>query len=309
MPYLNPNSFEYLVKFSQERIEKGSKSFTAAARLFPQETRSSVYMLYAWCRHCDDIIDGQYLGHEDTYREVPIGIDAQAAVEALAYKTQRACAGYADEPVFRGLAAITEKHSIPEKYPLDLIAGFKMDTEGYRYVTINDTLKYCYHVAGVVGIIIAMIIGTKERVALERACDLGIGFQLTNIARDIVQDHMRNRIYIPQNWLEEAGLMQTSMIEPQNRVLLAKVVRRLLDTSEIYYQSAKCGLAHLPFRSAWAVGTALKVYRTIGLEVRRRGSHAWDKKISTNGITKFGGTVSGLTLALKSRSARKKAQE
>ena len=296
------NSADTLVEFSRQRIEQGSKSFAAAARVFAPDTRASAYMLYAWCRHCDDVIDGQELGHRDAAAPAaPTGADAEAVVKSLEDKTRRACAGDADEPVFQALAAVARKHTIPEKYPLDLIAGFRMDAEARVYTTHEDTLEYCYHVAGVVGVMMAMAMGVKDRAVLNRACDLGLGFQLTNIARDIVPDHEAGRVYLPQAWLEEAGLTPASMADLENRAALSGIAGRLLDTAEPYYASAAYGLTHLPFRSAWAVATALKVYRAIGLEVRRRGPKAWDTRTGTGTLAKLGGFASGLALAIGSR--------
>ncbi|MEO1609318.1 MAG: phytoene/squalene synthase family protein [Pseudomonadota bacterium] len=292
-----------LVEFSRQRIEKGSRSFAVAAKLFAPTTRDSAYMLYAWCRHCDDVIDGQALGHIDTTNAAPSGTDALAAVQELKEKTRRACRGDADEPVFQALAAVAQKHEIPEKYPLDLIAGFQMDAEERQYNMIEDTLEYCYHVAGVVGVMMAMVMGVegKERAVLNRACDLGIAFQLTNIARDVIPDHEAGRVYLPEVWLREAGLTRASLAEQANRAALASIARRLLDIAEPYYQSANYGLADLPLRSAWAVATALKVYRAIGVEVRRRGAGAWDTRTSTNTLTKLGGVAAGLAIAMHTR--------
>ncbi len=293
---------EDLVAFSRQRIEKGSKSFAVAARLFAPETRASAYMLYAWCRHCDDVIDGQAHGFVEPAQVGNTGEDAIIEVERLEALTRRACAGQADEPVFQALSAVCIKHEIPEEYPLDLIAGFRMDAEARTYGTIEDTLGYCYHVAGVVGVMMALIMGVRNRAVLDRACDLGIAFQLTNIARDIVSDHEVGRVYLPADWLADAGLSTDSLADDAQRAALALVANKLLDTAEPYYASAAKGLPHLPFRSAWAVATALKVYRAIGIELRSRGQAAWDSRTSTSKTTKLAGVASGWATALLSRT-------
>ncbi|MEM7748400.1 MAG: phytoene/squalene synthase family protein [Pseudomonadota bacterium] len=293
-----------LVAFSREQIEKGSKSFAVAAKLFAPETRASAFMLYAWCRHCDDVIDGQTLGFNNAAINNPTGDSALALVKDLEDKTRAACSGYADEPVFQALSRVCAKHDIPSKYPLDLIAGFQMDAEARTYQTIDDTLLYCYHVAGVVGVMMAMVMGVKDRVVLDRACDLGLAFQLTNIARDIVSDHEVDRVYLPEDWLASAGLNRANMADVTHRGQLSKVANRLLDTAEPYYRSAMLGLPHLPLRSAWAVAVALKVYRAIGLKVRERGAAAWDQRAGTSKLSKLGGVASGLGVTLASRTKR-----
>src|SRR5690606_37267384 len=93
-----------------------------------------------------------------------------------------------DEYIFEALRRVISRHQIPHRHPQELLTGFEMDVEARRYRTIEETLDYCYHVAGVVGVMMAMIMGVRDKVVLDRACDLGIAFQLTNIARDVIDD-------------------------------------------------------------------------------------------------------------------------
>ncbi len=258
-------------------IRKGSKSFSAASRLFDRETRESAYMLYAWCRYCDDQVDGQELG---------FGISAKAAdtaaerLDHLYEQTTRAYAGEPmDNPVFEAFRRVVERHRIPERYPFELLEGFRMDVDERTYRSLDDTLLYCYHVAGVVGVMMAHVMGARERVVLQRAADLGIAFQLTNISRDVVEDAGAARVYLPGEWLAEAGVMQERVADEASRPAVAQVVRRLLLEAERYYDSAHHGLSALPLRAAWAVATARGVYRDIGLEVLARGAGAWDHRV------------------------------
>lgn len=294
-----------LVEFSRERIEKGSKSFAHAARIFDRETRDSAYMLYAWCRHCDDVVDGQILGHLTGQSVVPSGDGARRVVEELEEKTRRACAGEADEPVFEALKVVAARHEIPQRYPLDLIAGFEMDAADRHYRSIDDTLEYCYHVAGVVGVMMTMVMGVRDRAVLDRACDLGLAFQLTNITRDIVADHGVGRVYLPADWLSEAGLSRDTLAAPEHRAALFSVAERVLDLADRYYASSKAGLPALGFRSAWAVAAAANVYRAIGTSVRRGGPAAWDARAGTSKAAKIVSALGAGGEALASRwSAR-----
>ena len=81
-----------------------------------------------------------------------------------------------------------------------------MDVDDRAYETLEDTLDYCYHVAGVVGVMMAMIMGVRKSATLNRASDLGLAFQLTNIARDVMDDAKMGRVYLPRQWLAEAGV-------------------------------------------------------------------------------------------------------
>src|SRR5690606_18381279 len=181
-----------VVERSEDAIAKGSQSFAAAAKLFDRETREDAVMLYAWCRHCDDVIDGQVVGHDQAkdFRE-----GQRHRLAELREKTSAALAGEASgEYLFEALRRVVARHDIPHRHPQELLVGFEMDVEYRRYRTIEETLDYCYHVAGVVGVMMAMIMGVRDRAVLDRASDLGLAFQLTNIARDVIDDARAGRV-------------------------------------------------------------------------------------------------------------------
>ncbi len=161
---------------------------------------------------------------------------------------------------------------------MELLAGFEMDVTEFRYQTFDETLLYCYRVAGVVGVMMALVMGVRDRPALQRAADLGIAFQLTNISRDVLDDARNGRCYIPAQWLAEAGIPEDGLALPEHRPAVARVAQRLLAEADRYYESADSGLQALAFRSGWAVATALSVYRDIGRVVSARGARAWDSR-------------------------------
>ena len=289
-----------LVEASRERIERGSKSFAAASRLFDAPTRASAYMLYAWCRHCDDEIDGQELGH----RSGPAAsFDSRQRLEELRAQTMRALAGEPDGEVFEALARVVAEHDIPDRHPLEHLEGFGMDVDGRAYRTIDDTLDYSYHVAGVVGVMMAMVMGVRARETLNRASDLGIAFQLTNIARDIIPDAEAGRLYLPADWLAEAGVPEDAVGDLRYRAGVFAVAERLLDTADQYYASAEFGIPELPARAAWAIAAARNVYRDIGRLVRARGPQAWDTRAYVGRGGKFAGLALGGVQAAASRIA------
>lgn len=289
-----------LVRLSGEIIQAGSKSFAAAAKLFDPETRASAHLLYAWCRHCDDVIDGQELGF------VPADAaphDPHAAFARLQQMTDDALAGKPmADPVFAAFQKVVQKHGIPRRHPLELLDGFAMDVSGRQYGSIDDTLSYCYHVAGVVGVMMAIIMGVRDDATLDRASDLGLAFQLTNIARDVVGDAAVGRIYLPRQWLAEAGISPDEIADEQNRPALFKVTERLLGLADTYYDSSAAGIAELPVRSGWAIATARVVYREIGREVVRRGPRAWDRRVSTSTAQKVMAVVQGGGAAVAART-------
>ena len=294
-----------IVAMAAERIAVGSKSFAGAAKLFDPATRASAFMLYAWCRHCDDEIDGQVLGHGRVASRRPPG----DVLAELREKTIAATEGRATEPIYIALQRVVQKHTIPAQHPLDLIRGMEMDVEmetaGRRYETGEGVLEYCYHVAGVVGVMMAMVMGARDKAVLQRASDLGIAFQLTNIARDVVPDAAAGRLYLPADRLTVHGLDEDAIAAPHNRANVFAVTAELLDEAERYYASAEAGLPELPFRSAWAVAAARRVYRDIGRIVRARGVAAWDQRASTSNARKLGGVGLASIDAARSRGGRR----
>lgn len=283
-------------------IEKGSSSFAAASRLFDSDTREGALMLYAWCRHCDDVIDGQVDGHLPPGASTSTG--SERRLEGLMQATRLAWQGTPPhEPAFVCLSEVVARHDLPLALLMEHLEGYGMDVRGERYRTLSDTLLYCYRVAGVVGLMMARIMGSRDPETLNRACHLGLGFQLTNIARDLVEDAAIGRVYMPQQWLDEFGIAPGDVGDPRHRTALATLARRLVDTAECYYDSSVDGIADLPLRCAWSVATARDVYRAIGRMVKARGAQAWDGRVSTSTAQKLWFAARGAGVAVAARAA------
>lgn len=271
---------------AEAAIRQGSKSFAAASRLFDRQTRLLVWELYAWCRHCDDVVDGQDLG-----RGTMAPVASASALDQLRIQTDEALQGRtAGPPPFAGLARVVRETGLPAAYVHAHLDGFAMDVERRAYTSLDDTLEYCYHVAGVVGLMMAWLMGVRDDATLLRGCDLGMAFQLTNIARDVGDDAAAGRVYLPAAWLHEAGgtAEAARLMDRGNRAAVVEVTRRLLGEADRYYASAAAGIPRLPFRCAWAIATARHVYADIGREVLRRGDAAWDQRVSTSAARKTG---------------------
>jgi phytoene synthase len=278
-------------------IAKGSKSFSLAARLFDSENRHAAFFLYGWCRYCDDQVDEA--GKQEDAREM------ERRLENLKASTRAAFAGEPQhDAVFIALNYIAERYAIPPHYALELIEGMAMDVRNTRYRTLDELLLYCYRVAGTVGLMMSHVMGLREQAALKHAADLGIAMQLTNIARDIIEDASLGRIYLPMEWLATAGIEEKEIAAPANREKLAGLTQRLLSEAANYYRSGDAGLWHLSWRSACAISAARQVYSEIGAMLVKKGPHAWDQRTYVTGARKIWVVLRGVAKLLGSLPAR-----
>ena len=264
-----------LVAAAGETIRHGSKSFHMASRLFDRQTRERAWLLYSWCRHCDDQCDGQTLGHADRTKVR----ESYAESEAKTLVVLDGKPG--TELPFEALRVVCAETGIPRRFVLDHLRGFALDSEGWRPQDETELLAYCYYVAGAVGCMMAVVMGVdpEDEPTLARAADLGIAFQLSNIARDVADDHKAGRCYLPESWMEQHGVDPKNPLRPERREALVALVRRLTDLSERFEASAREGVPKLPFRARWAVLAASRIYGAIGRRVASLGPNAWDGRV------------------------------
>ncbi len=275
-----------LVAHARESIARGSKSFAMASKLFDPVTRERAWLLYAWCRKCDDIADGQ--DHGGTLAGVT---DGPARLADMRARTDAALRGeLTGDPAFDGFGLVMRECAIPSRYAHDLIDGFALDAAEWRPKSEDDLLRYCYHVAGAVGCMMAVLMGVDpaDEATLDRACDLGLAFQLANIARDVGEDAAAGRCYLPADWLAESRLTPATLMTVEARPRLTVLGRRLANMAAAYEESARHGTGALPARAAWAVLAAAGIYGDIAREVARRGGAAWDDRVVTPKSEKLG---------------------
>lgn len=289
-----------LVAAAAESIAKGSKSFARASQLFDKATRERAQLLYAWCRRCDDIADGQDHGGELR----AVGSNALDRVEAMRILTHRAIDGQPTADLaFDALGQVAAESSLTHEMADDVIDGFALDAMEWRPRTEGDLMRYCFHVAGAVGVMMARVMGVPadDEDTLDRACDLGLAFQLGNIARDVCEDDAGGRCYLPVEWLVEMDIPPGQHMKPAYRQELVLLVGRLVDLAQQHEAAARLGAVRLPFRSRWAVLAAANIYGAIGREVRAKGPAAWDHRVYTTKAAKLGFVAQAFWQALANR--------
>lgn len=264
-------------------IRTGSKSFSLATFFLPAVAKEEVHILYAWLRHCDDVIDSPQ--------------SKLADLEQL--KLQLALRD--PKGPFQNLQKIITEKDLPLVYFNEFFEGLRMDLENAGYKTFSDLELYCYRVAGVVGLILCPMIGVTHPKAYQHASALGIGMQLTNICRDIIEDARNNRIYLPRDILQQKLTAENLLQSPE---VCTPAVRQLLARAEILYSQGNQGLKYLPFRVAIAVGSASFIYRAIGQKVLKHLPETLKYRVVVGKFEKTRCVLQGFCYAVASRFQR-----
>lgn len=252
----------------------GSRTFYLASFLLPAAVRDPAIALYAFCRVADD------------------DIDCNGGAEQLARLEQRLAAVYAGNPmphpVDRAFARVVDDFALPRALPEALLDGLRWDCEERRYETLADVEAYAARVAGSVGAMMAVLMGARSAELLARATDLGVAMQLSNIARDVGEDARVGRLYLPREWLVEAGIdVEAWLAAPRHTPALGRVVLRLLARADELYARADAGIAGLPVACRFGIGAARHCYAGIGHAVARRDGNGVDQRAVVSTATKL----------------------
>jgi len=240
-------------------LKYGSRTFHAASLVLPRKVADPAIALYAFCRLADDAVD--------------LGRDRGAAVARLWQRLDQVYRGKPGmHPADRAFAWTVQHFAIPRALPEALLEGLAWDAEGRRYETLGDLTDYAARVAGSVGAMMTLVMGPRAPDVLARACDLGVAMQLTNIARDVGEDARAGRLYLPLQWLRDAGIDPESWLaRPEFTPEIAAIVQRLLDAADELYRRAAAGIAHLPLGCRPGMHLARALYAEIGREIEHAG--------------------------------------
>jgi 15-cis-phytoene synthase len=257
-------------------IRTGSHSFHAASRLLPGAVRDRAIVLYAFCRLADDAVDDS--DHK------------AAAVLSLHERLDLAYAGRPrNAPADRAFADLVARVEMPRTLPEALIEGLAWDADHRRYATFPELCDYAARVASAVGAMMCVLMEVRDAPRLARACDLGLAMQLTNIARDVGEDARAGRLYLPLDWLDDAGIDPAMLPRLTHATpAVAALVARLLARADHFYRRSEPGIAALPLTCRPGIMAARLVYAGIGGKLARLGHDSIAHRARTTGRQKLG---------------------
>ena len=263
-------------QYVQQKAAASGSSFYYAFLFLPRERRTAITAFYAFCREVDDVVD-----------EVSEASVAQAKLAWWQGEVAKAFAGQPSHPVMQALMPHAAAYGIEQRHLLAVIEGCQMDLEQTRYLDFAGLARYCHLVAGVVGEVAARIFGQQDERTTQYAHKLGLAFQLTNIIRDVGEDAMRGRIYLPVNELQQFDVKAHEVLKREYSERFVALMRFQAERAHRLYDQA---LALLPAadRRAQKPGLMMaSIYRTLLREIEHENFQVLHQRISLTPLRKF----------------------
>jgi 15-cis-phytoene synthase len=263
-------------QYVQQKAAASGSSFYYAFLFLPPPRRAAITAFYAFCREVDDVVD-----------EVT---DPGVARTKLAWwqsEVAKAFAGQPSHPVMQALMPHVAPYGLEQEQFQAVIRGCQMDLEQTRYLDFPGLERYCHLVAGVVGEVSARIFGQTQPQTTEYAHRLGLAFQLTNIIRDVGEDALRGRIYLPVNELQQFDVKAHEILQRQHSDRFVALMRFQAQRAHALYDEA---LARLPDadRRAQKPGLMMaSIYRTLLREIEADDFQVLNQRISLTPVRKL----------------------
>jgi phytoene synthase len=263
-------------EYCQQKAAASGSSFYYSFLFLPPERRRAITALYAFCREVDDVVDET--------REL------QVAAAKLAWwraELGNLYAGRPQHPVTKGLAPFIHDYGLTKELLDEIIDGMEMDLTQSRYLDWPGLERYCYRVAGVVGLLAARIFGYRDARTLEYARQLGIAFQLTNIIRDVGEDARKGRIYLPMDELRRFDVPAADILNGRETPGFKALMQFQDQRARSFYDKA---MAELPAQDRRAQRPGLimaAIYRALLAEIEREGFRVLTHRTSLTPLRKF----------------------
>ncbi|MGG7604989.1 presqualene diphosphate synthase HpnD [Massilia sp. BKSP1R2A-1] len=263
-------------EYCQQKTAQSGSSFYYSFLFLPPDRRRAITALYAFCREVDDTVDETS--------------DASVARIKLAWwrtEVSNMYKGSPTHPVTQALQPHVAAYNLEEQHLQAIVDGMEMDLDQSRYLDYAGLQKYCWRVAGVVGILSASIFGYRNPQTLAYAEKLGLAFQLTNIIRDVGDDARKGRIYLPVNELQQFNVTAADILNFRHSEKFEALMKFQAERAQRTYDEA---LALLPKedRRAQRPGLMMSaIYRTLLDEIQRDNFHVLNQRISLTPLRKL----------------------
>ena len=260
-----------LKKEPKKVLKKYGSSFFWASQFLGKDLSGQIARLYKFCRYVDNIADSDAPNRESILKNIKYHLTND---------------GKENQPiVVKEFKELVDESSISIDAADDLMNGMLGDQNFTEVKDETELLKYCHAVAGTVGVMVQKILNCKDDESAYFAIDLGVAMQLTNIARDVLEDAVTGRKYIPRTWLDVRP-ERIAMKDVEDFEIVSRAIERIVSLADQYYQSALIGIHYIPIKSRIAIAIALRLYREIGIKLVQGGSKWWKGRTIVNNTTK-----------------------
>ena len=262
--------------YVQEKAAASGSSFYYAFLFLPPHRRAAITAFYAFCREVDDVVD-----------EVQ---DLTVAAHKLHWwqtEVNNSFAGNPQHPVMKALMPLAADFGITAQHLQDVIAGCQMDLNQTRYLDFAGLQRYCHLVAGVVGEVAARIFGQSQAQTTHYAHQLGLAFQLTNIIRDVGEDALRGRIYLPVNELQQFNVSAKDILERRDSPAFQALMTFQYERAQGLYKQALAALPQADWRSQKPGLMMASIYRTLLVEIQAAGFPVLRQRVALTPLRKF----------------------
>jgi phytoene synthase len=263
-------------EYVQQKAAASGSSFYYAFLFLPAERRAAITAFYAFCREVDDVVDD--------------AVDASVAATKLAWwhkEVQQAFAGQPSHPVMQALMPHTATFGITAQQLLAVVEGCQMDLQQTRYLDWPGLQRYCHLVAGVVGEVSARIFGQSDTATTAYAHKLGLAFQMTNIVRDVGEDALRGRIYLPIDELQRFDVKAQELLQRQYSDRFAALMKFQAERAHALYEEALALLPHADRRAQKPGLMMASIYRTLLREIEASGFQVLHQRIGLTPLRKL----------------------
>jgi len=263
-------------EYVQQKAASSGSSFYYAFLFLPAERRAAITAFYAFCREVDDVVD-----------EISDPSVAQSTLAWWQKEVQQAFAGHPTHPVMHALMPHVKVYDIESHHLLSVIDGCQMDLTQTRYLDFAGLQRYCHLVAGVVGEVAAKIFGQTDAATTLYAHKLGLAFQLTNILRDVGEDAMRGRIYLPIDELKQFDVKAQDLMQRQYSDRFTALMKFQAARAHSLYDEAMSLLPAADKRTQKPGLMMASIYRTLLREIEADNFQVLHQRVSLTPLRKL----------------------